>query len=304
MLLDVRTLFVADAVTTVFIGLALLFYGKKRKTYPGFNHWMLGSLIVSASYVATFLRGTIPELLSIMLVNGGFVLSGVVRLDGVLRFLRGKKLHWLLYCLPVVAMATAAYFTLAHDDMAIRLIFLTFWGCLLLWSTATIFVFSAPAASRSLHLIAAVITFLYGVSMLSRTVFFVLDPPALLFENTHFNSIFFLSVLIFEIWSGLLIMMLNNQRMEEELLVSHAALQSHVVELEKVLSEVKVLKGLLPICSSCKKIRDDQGCWNHLEDYIDTHSEATFTHGLCPGCALQMQKEIAEMKFPEKNLTT
>jgi hypothetical protein len=304
MLLDVRTLFVADAVTTVFIGLALLLYSKKRKTYPGFNHWMLGSLIVSASYVATFLRGAIPELLSIMLVNGGFVLSGVVRLDGVLRFLRGKKAPGLLYCLPVVAMAIAAYFTLAHDDMSIRLIFLTFWGCLLLWSTATIFIISAPAASRALHLLAGVITFLYGVSMLTRTVFYVLDPPKLLFQNSHFNSAFFLSVLIFEIWSGLLIMMLNNQRMEEELLLSHATLQSHVVALEKVLSEVKVLKGLLPICSSCKKIRDDQGYWNHLEDYIDAHSEATFTHGLCPGCALQMQKEIYEMKIAEKNLTT
>jgi len=304
MFLDVRTLFVADAVTTVFIGFALLLYSNKRKTYPGFNHWMLGSLIVSASYVATFLRGAIPDLLSILLVNGGFVLSGVVRLDGVLRFLRGKKLSRPLYSLPVVAMTIAAYFTLVHDSMSIRLILLTFWGCLLLWSTASIFVFSAPAASRSLHLLAGAITFLYGASMLSRTVFFVLDPPALLFQNTHFNSAFFLSVLIFEIWSGLLIMMLNNQRMEEDLLLSHSALQSHVVELEKANSEVKVLKGLLPICSSCKKIRDDQGYWNHLEDYLDAHSEATFTHGLCPGCALQMQKEIDEMKFAEKNLTT
>lgn len=303
MLLDVRTLFVADAVITVFIGLSLLLYGKKRRTYPGFNHWMLGSLIVSASYVATFLRGAIPELLSILLVNGGFVLSGVVRLDGILRFLRGKKAPGLLYCLPVVAMVIAVYFTLAVDDMVTRLVFLTLWVCLLLWSTATIFVISAPASSRSLHLLAAVITFLYGASMLTRTVYFVLDPPAVLFQNTGFNSAFFLSVLIFEIWSGLLIMMLNNQRMEEELLVSHAALQSHVVELEKVLSEVKVLKGLLPICSSCKKIRDDQGYWNHLEDYIDAHSEATFTHGLCPGCAVQLQKEIDEMNFPGKNLT-
>lgn len=304
MFLDVRTLFVADAVITVFIGLALLLYSKNRKTYPGFNHWMLGSLIVSASYVATFLRGVIPELLSILLVNGGFVLSGVVRLDGVLRFLRGKKVPVLLYCLPVVAMAIAAYFTLVYDDMVIRLMVLTFWGCLLLWSTATIFFISALAASRALHFLAGLITLLYGVSMLSRTVFFVLDPPALLFQNTGFNSAFFLSVLIFEIWSGLLIMMLNNQRMEEELLVSHEELKEYVGALEKAHSEVKVLKGLLPICSSCKKIRDDQGYWNHLEDYIDAHSEATFTHGLCPGCALQMQKEIDEMKSPGKNLST
>ena len=46
----------------------------------------------------------------------------------------------------------------------------------------------------------------------------------------------------------------------------------------------KALKGLLPICTSCKKIRDDQGYWNQLEIYIREHSEAEFTHGLCPEC--------------------
>ena len=46
----------------------------------------------------------------------------------------------------------------------------------------------------------------------------------------------------------------------------------------------KVLRGLLPICTSCKKIRDDQGYWNQLEIYIREHSEAEFTHGLCPEC--------------------
>ncbi len=49
-------------------------------------------------------------------------------------------------------------------------------------------------------------------------------------------------------------------------------------------SHVKTLTGLLPICTSCKKIRDDQGCWNQLEIYIREHSEAEFTHGLCPEC--------------------
>ncbi len=59
-------------------------------------------------------------------------------------------------------------------------------------------------------------------------------------------------------------------------------------DLAQVLSEglgrVKTLKGLLPICTSCKKIRDDQGYWNQLEIYIREHSEADFSHGLCPEC--------------------
>ncbi len=57
-----------------------------------------------------------------------------------------------------------------------------------------------------------------------------------------------------------------------------------VRELPERPSQAKALRGLLPICTSCKKIRDDQGCWNPLEIYIREHSEADFTHGLCPEC--------------------
>jgi hypothetical protein len=53
---------------------------------------------------------------------------------------------------------------------------------------------------------------------------------------------------------------------------------------EKALAEVKTLRGFLPICSSCKKIRNDQGYWQAVEQYIKEHSEAEFTHGLCPDC--------------------
>jgi hypothetical protein len=54
--------------------------------------------------------------------------------------------------------------------------------------------------------------------------------------------------------------------------------------LQSEMASVKILKGLLPICSGCKNIRDDKGYWNQLEVYIRDHSEAEFTHGLCPEC--------------------
>ncbi len=56
-------------------------------------------------------------------------------------------------------------------------------------------------------------------------------------------------------------------------------------ELQEALSRVKLLSGLLPICSHCKKIRDDAGYWQQIELYIRDHSEAEFSHGLCPDCA-------------------
>jgi hypothetical protein len=55
-------------------------------------------------------------------------------------------------------------------------------------------------------------------------------------------------------------------------------------ELQRALNEVETLRGLLPICASCKKIRDDQGYWNHIEVYFSKHSGIDFTHTLCPEC--------------------
>ncbi|MBF0526198.1 MAG: response regulator [Deltaproteobacteria bacterium] len=60
--------------------------------------------------------------------------------------------------------------------------------------------------------------------------------------------------------------------------------QKLLQDLKEALTSVKILRGLLPICAHCKKIRDDKGYWNQIESYIRTHSEANFSHGICPEC--------------------
>ena len=64
-------------------------------------------------------------------------------------------------------------------------------------------------------------------------------------------------------------------------------------ELQDALAQVKTLSGLLPICSSCKKIRDDEGYWNQLETYFQECSEAVSSHGLCPECVKKLSPEIS-----------
>ena len=65
--------------------------------------------------------------------------------------------------------------------------------------------------------------------------------------------------------------------------------------LTQASANIKVLHGLLPICSRCKKIRDDSGYWHQVESYVRKHSEADFTHGLCPGCLEQYRLEMEDM---------
>jgi DNA-binding response OmpR family regulator len=67
-------------------------------------------------------------------------------------------------------------------------------------------------------------------------------------------------------------------------------------ELEEALSRVKQLEGIIPICMYCKKIRDDQNDWNQLEQYISDHSEAVFSHGICPVCSEKQMEILNNMK--------
>ncbi len=67
-----------------------------------------------------------------------------------------------------------------------------------------------------------------------------------------------------------------------------------VEELQKALGEVKQLSGILHICASCKKIRDDEGYWKQIEPYITSHSEAQFSHGICPECLKKLYPELSE----------
>ena len=63
-------------------------------------------------------------------------------------------------------------------------------------------------------------------------------------------------------------------------------------KLEASNKEIKLLRGILPICASCKKIRDDEGYWNQVESYITEHSEAQFSHSICPECDKKLYSEL------------
>ena len=80
----------------------------------------------------------------------------------------------------------------------------------------------------------------------------------------------------------------ERKRLEEEK-------EQLVMDLHLASTRIKKLKGLIPICSTCKKIRDDKGYWNKLESYIEEHSEAEFTHSMCPAC-----EERFYMDFEQK----
>jgi hypothetical protein len=94
-------------------------------------------------------------------------------------------------------------------------------------------------------------------------------------------------IVIFTMANALLGRFVDLHRSVEAL---NAGLERRVRE---ALADVKVLRGLIPICASCKKIRDDQGFWTRIEEYLTDHSEATLSHGICPDCVRKLYPDIA-----------
>ena len=89
----------------------------------------------------------------------------------------------------------------------------------------------------------------------------------------------------------------EKQRVEIELRISRQLLEDKVAELEASLARVKQLEGILPICMYCKKIRDEEEKWRQMEEYISKHSEADFSHGICPEC---FEKQLSEFSATRK----
>jgi DNA-binding response OmpR family regulator len=83
----------------------------------------------------------------------------------------------------------------------------------------------------------------------------------------------------------------NLQEKNAQLEEKNKQLQEKNAELQEALDNIKTLKGLIPICSNCKKIRDDEGYWQDVAVYIRDHSEAEFSHGICPDCIKELYPE-------------
>ena len=117
---------------------------------------------------------------------------------------------------------------------------------------------------------------------------FFYKPPAGELWKVIFNR----SISVFVIWVTAILGLQRKTAVEKR--------EEAVRERELALEEVKILRGSLPICSYCKKIRNDTGAWTQMEAYIRDHSEAEFSHGLCPDCAKKVYQELLEGKEPEE----
>ena len=115
-----RLMVVIALVLNVFLALTLLFVRATRKTYPGFGLWISGVILLGLGYLSWCLRGSVPDSISILVVNGAFPLGMVLQLAAMRRFLRLTPMPLLWYALPGGAVAAAAVFYFGYDSVGWR----------------------------------------------------------------------------------------------------------------------------------------------------------------------------------------
>lgn len=90
-----------------------------------------------------------------------------------------------------------------------------------------------------------------------------------------------------------LVLAISNARNYEQREITRKLLEAEHRQLQQVFDEIRILRGIVPICAYCKKVRDDKGYWNQVEQYVSKHTDAKFSHGICPAC---FEKEMNEIR--------
>lgn len=272
-LIDIRTLCFASSAAVLSLAVVMTYVRRRRRTYPGFGHWVLSAWCAALGTGLLGLRGLAPDGLTVVGANLALYASTALVATGLLAFTGGPVRPGRYAGLVLAAAALNAAFLYLHPSFRVRVVLYSLVTAGLLLRAAYLAWRPLKAVLGEDHALVRTVLLLLGSIYLLRAGSNLLHPPAS--ESLlapALSQVAALTTFLTAqacVYAGLLVV--NAQRVERDL---KAAVQ-----------ECKVLRGILPICASCKKIRDGQGTWNPMEAYLHEHSGAEFTHGICPDCA-------------------
>jgi len=218
---DVRTLFLVIFLVNAFLAMMLFIYWKTQKTYDGFMTWTISLLLFAGGYFLFLLRGSIPDLLSIVVANNLIILSVIMRVDSFRRFISSKALPACIYGILLPVFILFLYFTFVFDSIMIRYLIsiLIISACTV---TAIVFIITALyPENRSLRFAIAAILLLITILFVLRTVFLLIVPADnSLFSTSITNTSFFIVTVITDVLFTGMFLMLNMARAQTELRAS------------------------------------------------------------------------------------
>lgn len=289
MTLDVRTMYMAMAANSFIVAMALFISHAGRFRRDGTLAWTVGWVFQGAFWTLLGLRGVIWDFVSIVVANT-FLATSFSLLYAAVREFQGRAYNLgTLLLPPVAAFVFFWYFSTYVDNLSYRIVFISLLTILQITAIARALFRDTPIQQkRSCRLTGfafLVMAALWFIRLLEG--FTVSYAHLSVLEATTFRNASVMAALGTVILSGIGFVFMIRERAEEER-------EKLVHELQDALANVKTLRGLLPICSYCKKIRDDKGYWNRLESYIRDHSGAEFTHGMCPECLKKLYPDLVD----------
>lgn len=280
-LLDIRSLNAAAAAVFLSLAFGMLVVRATRRTYPGFELWVAGACCAALATAGLSVQGWAP-VVTVVPANALMGLYTALTAAGLQRFFGAQPRWLLLHSLVAANLAVSVVFTFVLPSVTARMVLATLLvGAPAAWSAVLIVRGAPPLLGKANLLVAGAFAGLAGWCLLRALVLLPgSDASNALASNRPAQALLFaaLPALAALVCFGLT--SLNLQRVEHN--------------LEVAAHELRLLRGVIPICAGCKRVRDGDGPaagWMPLDEYVRARSQAEFSHGLCPACARRLYPE-------------
>jgi hypothetical protein len=278
MQIDIHTLAIVLGLANFLHLLALLTQFKVGKTYSGMGWWTLGTAVYAVAFAFSYAQDA-PFIGSTAIVVSTTLSCCALSLIyvGILRFMGQRERRGMLIAFCAAIALCEVYFSYIIDSPGARGRIISL--AILLISVAIVRALAGASLSGSIALSRYFLIFVFSchICLEAATALISANSAHDLFRPAPIRVVFYLgSLATSTLWTFGFILLIN-QRLVAEREVS-------IRELNAAFEEIKTLSGILPICSYCKKVRDDQGYWEQVESYVSRHTEASFSHGICPEC--------------------
>jgi diguanylate cyclase (GGDEF)-like protein len=231
LLLDLRTIFFTNALISVLLAFIMVSFWRTQKTYPGFSLWVISYLIMVTINSLLWMRGHIPDYISMIGPLTLAVFISVTRLEGIKQFLGYKKFNYYNFLWPAFVFLGGTYLLVIHDSVEWRNLILAVALIVLGFRIVQLLITQTLTKDKSLFYLAASTIVIYMLVFGVRAILWMMDPnPHSIFEHTLSNYLCFLAMSILEISTSIIFIMLTSQRLAGEL----QAFQDKLSELASI----------------------------------------------------------------------
>ncbi len=269
------------SISGLILCFCMLYVFATRKTYAGFMQWTTASVLISIAMGLISYRSLLPDFFSIVVANL-LIITGLGFVSYGLELFTGQRPNkWLFIAQSAAAIALIPCFTYYMPSVDARIVVLSAILAILFGYSGYIVFKHVPVLVKGRNnLLVTSFCILSAWNILRMILTVRGDTIPDLMTASAFHGVTMMVFICGYITVIIGLIILNFQKVE--------------LDLSTAIDEVRTLRGIVPICSSCKKIKDENGSWGLVEEYVRAHSHAEFSHGMCPDCMKKFYPDYAD----------